>query len=204
MTKKEKDEKENKEEVFFYPELPTDPSMRTVSIYGEINEERASVIVSSLTVLKEMESPAISPDKDFKNEPLKIIVSSEGGNVQDMFAIYDCMRYVRQDCEIQTFGLGKVMSAGILLLSAGTKGKRRVGKHCRMMMHSVQGAHYGSIKELETDITEVRWYQEQFIEALSHESSLDHRQIKDIFSRKTDTYFDANQALEWGIVDEIV
>jgi len=204
MTKKEKDEKENNEEISFYPEFPTDPSMRIVSVYGEINEERASVIISSLIILKEIELPDINPDEDFKNEPLKIIISSEGGNVQDMFAIYDCMRDVRQDCEIQTFGLGKVMSAGILLLAAGTKGKRRAGKHCRMMMHSVQGGHYGSIKELETDITEVRWYQEQFVKALAHESSLDHRQVKDIFSRKTDTYFDAKQALEWGIVDEIV
>ena len=58
--------------------------------------------------------------------------------------------------------------------------------------------------ELETDIKEVRWYQKQFIEALASETKLSKREITNIFRRKTDTYFDAQKALEWGIVDEIV
>jgi len=72
------------------------------------------------------------------------------------------------------------------------------------MLHSVSGGQFGSLKELEVDLREVRWYENQFIKSLANESKLKESEIKEIFDRKTDTYFDAEQALEWGIVDEIV
>ena len=51
---------------------------------------------------------------------------------------------------------------------------------------------------------EVRWYEEQFIKSLAAESSMSEEEIKEIFDRKTDTYFDAEQAIKWGLADEIV
>ena len=72
------------------------------------------------------------------------------------------------------------------------------------MLHAVSGGHFGSLRELEVDIREVRWYQAQFAKALAIETKLSEKQIKAIFRKKTDTYFDAQQAVEWGIADEIV
>ena len=203
------EEKEAAENLMFFPDLGAEsPPIRTVSAYGEINEEQGKVITISLSCLRELgrteETKEDTTEPDISYEPIDVIISTEGGNVQDMFAIYDCMRDVRKDCDINTFGVGKVMSAGILLLAGGSPGKRRVGKHCRLMMHSVQGGHFGSIKELETDIREVRWYQEQFIKALVEETKLNYKELKTIFRKKTDTYFDAEQAVKWGIADEIV
>ena len=65
--------------------------------------------------------------------------------VAEMFALYDLMRMVREDCGIHTFGIGKVMSAGVLLLAAGTKGERRIGKNCRIMLHRVLTGDSGSL-----------------------------------------------------------
>ena len=202
-------EKEILENVMFFPDVSGDlPGMRTVSVYGEINEDQGRMITTALSVLRESgrteESDEDQDEPTISYSPIDFIVSTEGGNVQDMFAIYDCIRDVRKDCEIKTLGVGKVMSAGILLLAGGTPGKRRVGKHCRLMMHSVQGAHFGSIKELETDIREVRWYQEQLTKALAEETKLSYKELKSMFRKKTDTYFDAEQAVAWGIADEIV
>ena len=194
--------------LMFFPDMSNEPNIRTITVYGEINEERSKGCVTLLNLLKESgrttEEHEETKELETSFEPIDFLVSTEGGNVQDMFAIYDCMRDVQQECEVHTFGLGKVMSAGILLLAAGTKGKRKVGKHCRLMMHSVQGGHFGSLKELETDIREVRWYQDQFIKAIAAESNLDCKELRSIFRRKTDTYFDAEQAVKWGIADEIV
>jgi ATP-dependent Clp protease protease subunit len=202
-------EKEILEDVMFFPELSGElPGMRTISVYGEINEDQGRMITTALSILRESgrteESEKDKDDPTISYSPIDFIISTEGGNVQDMFAIYDCIRDVRKDCEIKTFGVGKVMSAGILLLAGGTPGERRVGKHCRLMMHSVQGAHFGSIKELETDIREVRWYQEQLTKALVEETKLSYKELKSMFRKKTDTYFDAEQAVAWGIADEIV
>jgi ATP-dependent Clp endopeptidase proteolytic subunit ClpP len=212
MTEETKDDKTEEEEqsLMIIPDLSVEPSIRMLNVYGEINEDRSRGTVSALNLLKltgqteteDEEDEEAEPEVSY--EPIEFFISTEGGNVQDMFSIYDCMRFIQQDCEIHTVGLGKVMSAGILLLAAGTKGKRKVGKYCRLMIHSIQGGQFGSIKELETDIREVRWYQEQFINAIANETKLDRKELKSIFRRKTDTYFDAEQALEWGIADEIV
>ena len=56
------------------------------------------------------------------------------------------------------------------------------------MLHSISGGHFGSLKELEVDIKEVRWFQDQYAKALAAETSLSERQIKNIFRKKTDTY----------------
>ena len=203
------DKEKEKDNILIFPDFSSGAIPKTLGVYGEIDEDRSKAVVSLLYLVKktaqtEKEVQEKEDEEHDPPEPVDFLISTEGGDVQEMFSIYDCMRDVQKDCEIHTFGIGKVMSAGILLLAAGTKGKRRVGKHCRLMMHSVQGGHFGSIKELETDIREVRWYQDQFIKSIVEETNLDRREIKNIFRRKTDTYFDAEQAVEWGIADEVV
>ena len=190
----------------------TENKSRTIGIYGPVTEESCNNAVSGLIYFRDIgrSQEVIYCEEDQEevvkeyNLPIELYISTEGGQVPDMFSVYDCMRDVRKDCDVLTFGLGKVMSAGVLILAAGTKGKRKVGRNCRLMIHSLQGGQYGSIKELEVDIKEVKWYQQRYIESLSRETNLTERQIKNFFRRKTDTFFDAKQALEWGIVDEIV
>ena len=121
-----------------------------------------------------------------------------------MFAIYDTMRMIRQECEIHTFGLGKVMSAGVLLLAAGTKGKRKIGKNCRVMLHSVIGGSHGSIHNLENEMEEIRFLQEQHIRCLIEETDMTKRYLNKLLNRKMNVYLTAEQAVELGIADEVV
>ena len=142
---------------------PTENKSRTIGIYGPVTEESCNNVVSGLIYFRDIgrSQEVIYCEEDQEevvkeyNLPIELYVSTEGGQVPDMFSVYDCMRDVRKDCDVLTFGLGKVMSAGVLILSAGTKGKRKVGRNCRLMIHSLQGSQYGSIKELEVDIQEV-------------------------------------------------
>ena len=121
-----------------------------------------------------------------------------------MFAIYDLMRHIKSECEIHTFGLGKVMSAGVLLLAAGTKGKRKVGKNTRLMLHSIQGGHFGSLSSLENEVEEARWLQTRMIEALVSETKLTKRQVQKMLDKKVDFYIDADEAIKFGIADTII
>ena len=206
-TKDENEEPEIKlNDLIVFPNLDLDSKSRTLGMYGEVSEEHSRALVTGLCYFRD--TGEVEEEKEGEREishlPINFIVSTEGGSVTDMFAVYDCMRDIRKECEIHTFGLGKVMSAGILLLAGGTPGKRRIGRNCRLMLHAVLGGHYGSLKELEIDIREVRWYQTQFTKALASETKLDEKEIKAIFRKKTDTYFDAEQAVKWGIADEVV
>ena len=204
----EAEDTEDKDEpqVLMFPDLGGDSYLRSFAIYGEINEDQGREAIQALQILhdKICDEQSKNENPDEPCDPIELLISTEGGHVQDMFSIYDCMRLVRRDCDIETFGVGKIMSAGILLLAGGTPGKRKVGANCRLMMHSVQGGHFGSIKELETDIREVRWYQNQLTKALLAETKIDPKELRSIFRKKTDTYFDAEQAVAWGIADEIV
>jgi ATP-dependent Clp endopeptidase proteolytic subunit ClpP len=179
---------------------------RIAGLYGEVNEENCKDLIGNLFALGNIKKTITNDDGEEAEitEPIEMIVSTEGGHVTEMFATFDVMEQVKKTCEIHTMGLGKVMSAGILLLAAGTKGKRKVGKHCRLMIHSISGGDFGSIKQLENNIKEVKWFQTQYTNALVANSNMSARQLKAIFRRKSDTYFDANQALKWGIVDEII
>ena len=82
--------------------------------------------------------------KDKNKKKPMVYISTYGGSADDMFGLYDIMRQVKDTSEIHTVGVGKVMSAGVLLLAAGTNGKRKIGKRCRVMIHSVIGGNQGS------------------------------------------------------------
>ena len=216
MTIEKKDppqDDEKSKDLIIFPDLfDSDPKSRLLGLYGDVNEEHCRNILSGLYyfrdtgVIEENTEPDEEKDPIIEKTylPIDFVISTEGGSVVDMFAVYDCIRDVRKDCEINTFGVGKVMSAGVLLLAGGTKGKRRVGRNCRLMLHALSGGQFGSLKELETDIKEVKWYQTQYIKALAKETNLQEKEIRSIVRKKTDTYFDAEQAVEWGIADEVV
>ena len=70
------------------------------------------------------------------------------------------------------------MSAGVLLLAAGTKGKRKIGRNCRVMIHSVRADQYGAIHNLENEFEETKWLQEQHINALIEESDMTKKHLK--------------------------
>jgi len=212
-TNPEQPENENENDLIIFPSLfDHESKSRLLGMYGEVNEERSKAAVASLYYFRDtgLIEEEIDSEEDEETViktsylPIDFIVSTEGGSVTDMFALYDCLREVRKDCEVISFGVGKVMSAGVLLLAGGTKGKRKIGRNCRLMLHAISGGHFGSLKELETDIKEVKWYQTQYAKALAEETNLTEKKIRAIFRKKTDTYFDAQQAVEWGIADEIV
>ena len=181
-------------------------TMRVAELYGEINEEMGSNIVASMLILKDAGRKTVQEeDKVVETyDPFELFISTPGGTAVDMFAIYDTMRMVKEDCEIHTVGLGKVMSAGVVLLAAGTKGKRKIGANCRVMIHSVIGGHHGSIQNLENEMEEVRWVQDQYNKALCAETDLTPRMLKRLLSKNVNIYLTAQEAVDYGIADIII
>ena len=144
-----------------------------------------------------------NPDITVNYEPFEFIISTLGGSAQEMFGLHDLMRAVRDQCEIHTVGLGKVFSAGTLLLASGSKGHRKIGKNCRVMIHSVISGNHGSIHNLENEMDEIRWVQDRYIEAMVSETSMSKSHLKKILNRKVNAYFTAEEAVELGIADTI-
>jgi ATP-dependent Clp protease protease subunit len=182
---------------------------RFLSLYGDVTERRCAEIVNNLFALRELYKAYDVPEEEVEEEPaeeepIEMLVSTHGGNTVDMFAVYDTMNLVKQDVDISTIGLGKVMSAGVLLLAAGTKGKRKVGAHCRLMLHGVSAGHVGEIHNLKNELEEAQWMQDRYIECLSENTSMTKKQITRLFDKQINTYFDAEDAIDYGIADEII
>lgn len=205
----EHDDDEEDEDIFI---MPPDDEIRIIGLYGPIDDERCGSVISMLYHMKETgkEIKPLNPDDEKCEEtittymPIEFLISTEGGAVTDMFAVYDVMQQIQKDCEVTTLGIGKVMSAGLLLLAAGTPGKRKIGKHCRLMIHPISTGNYGQLHDLDNTYREAKEMQEMYIQALCQHSKLTPKKIKTIFKKKLDYYFNASQALEWGIVDEII
>jgi len=195
----------------FGSSLGADKPLRKVGIVGDIVEEKTSDILYGMMSLhdsREEEEP-IDPD-DPKSEteivirPFEVVISTNGGDAREMFAIYDMMRHLRKDCVIETLGLGKVMSAGVPLLAAGTKGKRRVGKYCRLMLHHVSAGAIGGISQMQNEMKEVENIQKLYLEILAAETDMTTKQIKKLINKNVNVYLSAEEALKLGIVDEII
>ena len=189
------------------------PELRVTGIYGDITEEKCSETVWGLLALQETGRKLIeiqeeedSDERKFEeiNEPIDFYISSYGGAASEMFAVYDVMRSIRDDMAIRTHGVGKVMSAGVLLLAAGTKGERRVGKHCRIMIHGVISGQHGHLHDVENEFEEAKLTQKLYIKALASETDMSERHIKKLIDKKTNVYIDAARAVELGIADIII
>ncbi len=178
-------------------------SMRAMGLYGDINEEKAQEVINALMMLWDSAKKKDLEGKELMR-PFDFFISTNGGSADDMFAIYDLMTVIKnQGIDIGTIGLGKVMSAGVLLLAAGTKGKRRVARNCRIMIHSVIGGQHGPLHNLENEMDEIRQISEMYMRALVEETSLTTRRIKQLLDRKVNVYLSAEEAIEYGIADEI-
>jgi ATP-dependent Clp protease, protease subunit len=175
------------------------PEARSIMFVGEVTEERAADLISALLVLSQ------TKEEDAERaEPIKLYVSTYGGSADEMFGIYDVVNFCKKFCDIETIGLGKVMSAGTLMMASGTKGKRKIGKHCRVMIHAVNGGQVGDIHNLQNELEQTVSLQDSYIQAMSNETSMTKRQIQTLINRKVNVYLTAEEAIEKGLADEIL
>ena len=177
---------------------PQEPDLRLIGLFTEVMDEKVAELVHALLYLDEV-NRVRKEDK-----PIGFYVCTYGGSADDMFALYDVMRQVRESTEIHTVGMGKVMSAGVLILAAGTKGKRKIGKYCRVMIHSVIGGSHGSLPNLANEMEAMQQIQKDFIEALVAETNMTKKDLKKLLERKVNVYLSAEEAVELGIADIII
>jgi len=191
--------------------LEDKPELRLTGIYGSIEEEKCSETIYGLRALHLTGQREVPEDPDDENsktfttyEPIDFYISTFGGLATEMFAVYDTIRDLRDMTPIHTYGLGKVMSAGVLLLAAGTKGHRRIGKYCRVMIHGVVAGSHGHIADVENEFAETKFTQKMYIRALVEETNMTEKQIKKMIDKKTNVYIDAEEAVKLGIADIVV
>jgi len=186
---------------------PEEEMPSTFMLYGDVNEERAADIVSALLLLGDKKRVDKAKNRLPEGEELddiKFYISTYGGSADDMMAIYDMMRLTKLNRDVETIGMGKIMSAGTLILASGTRGKRKIMRNCRVMLHAVSAGSMGTIHNLVNEMEEVQNIQDMYIRALCAETLLTKRQLKKMLDQKVNVYLTAEEAVEYGLADEVI
>ena len=178
-----------------------DLDLRIVGLFSSVDEEKVSELATGLLYMNELNK---AEEDVTKRKDIDFYVSTYGGSADDMFALYDIMKNVQQTSNIRTIGMGKVMSAGVLILAAGTHGKRKIGKNCRVMIHSVAAGNHGELNHMINELEEIKNMQEMYIKCLVSETKLTETVLRNMLERGVNVYLTAEQAVEYGIADEIV
>ena len=182
----------------------SDKDPRIIGLFGSVEEEKAGELCYHLITMSEPQPPLVEGDPEESPEDITFYVSTYGGSADDMFSIYDVMNFAKTRCDVVTCGLGKVMSAGVLLLAAGTKGKRKIGRNCRVMIHAVSAGNIGSVHNLVNELDEIQNLQEAYIDAIVENSNFTKRSLKKLMDRKINVYLSAEEAIEHGIADILI
>jgi ATP-dependent Clp endopeptidase proteolytic subunit ClpP len=185
------------EEILLLAQQQEASGPKVVSLYGDIDEDNARDVVHAMRILES------GFTGEYEKDAFELLVSTNGGSALEMFSIYDTIRMIKEKAPVCTVGLGKVMSAGVLVLACGTKGYRKIGKNCRVMIHGVASGYAGSIHSLENELEEVQWIQQQYIKLLAAETDMTEKHITKLISRKVNVYLTAEESVEFGIADEV-
>lgn len=167
-----------------------DAKSRTVFLIGDITEQSAANAISRLVMLSQMDS-----------KPIRLVINTYGGALDESLAIYDTMKQLR--APVRTIGIGKIMSAGVLLLAAGEKGHRMIGAHARIMIHNAYSGFVGDPYEIESEYNEFKRLSELENGCLIAETKLTKKKLEQILKSRLDHYVTPEQAISYGIADKL-
>ena len=170
-----------------------DKDPRIIGLFGSVEEEKAGELCYHLITMSEPNTAIIEGEEPEPLEDITFYVSTYGGSADDMFSIYDVMNFAKTRCD-----------AGVLLLAAGTKGKRKIGKNCRVMIHAVSAGNVGTVHNLVNELGEIQNLQEAYIDAIVENSNFTKRTLKKLMDRKVNVYLSAEEAIEYGIADILI
>ena len=163
---------------------------RIVFLQGPIDDHSANIVVAQLLFLA-----AKDPEQD-----VQLYINSPGGVITAGLAIYDTMQYI--PCDVSTICVGQAASMATVLLAAGTKGKRLALPNSRIHMHQPLGGAQGQAVDVQIHAQELLKARERLNRILAEHTGQPIEKIERDTDR--DFYLSAEEALEYGLIDEIV
>lgn len=164
---------------------------REIFLWGEINDESAESIVKKILYFDSL-----------SNDDITIYVNSPGGVISSGLAIYDAMQYAKS--QISTVCMGQAASFGAVVLCAGTKGKRYVWEHARVLIHQplISGNMFGPASDIQIQAEEMLRIREDLNGILAKHTGQSIKKIAEDTDR--DFFMSADEAKKYGIIDKVI
>jgi len=176
-----------------YREMSIDDMLldnRIVFMVGEISYAMATQVIMKLLYLDNLK----------RSSEISLYINSPGGHVDDTMAIYDTMRFIGSP--VATYCIGSAQSGAAVILAAGAKGKRFSLPHAKMMLHQPWGGITGQAADIKIQAEEILRAKKMITEILAKHTGKSIEQITSETER--DRYLTADQALTWGLIDEVL
>jgi ATP-dependent Clp protease protease subunit len=161
---------------------------RIILIFGEINDLTSASVIAQMLYLESVS----------KTDPIYIYINSPGGSVTSGLAIYDVINYIK--CEVVTIGMGLCASLGAFLLATGDK--RYALSNTKVMIHQPLGKSEGQASDMMIVAEEIIKTKKRLNEILAFKTKQDILKIEKDCER--DFYMTSTEALEYGIIDEVL
>jgi len=163
---------------------------RIIFLGSQVNDEVANSIVAQMLFLQ----------SDDPKSDIHLYINSPGGSVTSGLAIYDTMQFVT--CDVATYCIGQCASMGAVLLTAGTKGKRRALPNSRIMIHQPLAGMEGTAEEIMIHAKEFRYIKQRLNMILQKHTGQPLDEIEKHTDR--DNFMAAEKAREYGLIDEVI
>ena len=163
---------------------------RVIFLVGEVNDHAANLVVAQMLFLE-----SENPEKD-----ISFYINSPGGSVSAGMAIFDTMNFIKP--AVSTLCMGMAASMGAFLLTSGAKGKRFCLPNSKVMIHQPLGGTRGQATEIEIHAREILNTREQLNRILAEKTGQPMEKIERDTER--DYYLSADEAKEYGLVDEVI
>ena len=160
-------------------------------LYGEIDD--STVMDAIYWITYENLKPG--------NEVLTMYINSEGGSLQDAFALIEVMQKSKK--VIRTIGIGSVCSAAFLIFAAGTKGQRIISETASVMCHQYSDGFSGKYHDIKAVAKENELANQRMVNLLKEFTELETRTIKSKLLPPSDVWFTADELIELGVADSI-
>jgi ATP-dependent Clp protease protease subunit len=163
---------------------------RVIFLVGQVEDHMANVIVAQMLFLE-----AENPEKD-----IHLYINSPGGSVTAGMSIYDTMQFIKPN--VSTICIGQACSMGAFLLAAGESGKRYCLPNSRVMIHQPSGGAQGQATDILIHAENIKNTKDKLNSILAHHTG---RAVEELAAdTERDNFMDANTALEYGLVDEVL
>lgn len=163
---------------------------RIIFLVGGISYERSTEVIMKLLYLDNLN----------RNTEINLYINSPGGSVDDTMAIYDTMRFVSSP--IATYCIGRAKSGGAVILAAGTKGKRFALPHAKIMLDQPWGGMTGQAADIKIQAEEILKAKKMINGLLAEHTGQPIEKIEAETER--DRYMTAEEALQYGLIDEVL
>lgn len=180
------------------------PMRRKLFFAKQVDQDSIEYLSEQIILINEndryLEKIYTIHDLEYKPKPIEIFIDSYGGYVYQVLGLLSIMD--KSVTQIHTIVTGAAMSCGFMILLFGHK--RFAYELATPMYHQMSGGYWGKIQDMEEEVKEIKRLQTKFDQLIIKRTNITKEKLEDVRKRKIDWYMSAQEAKEYGVIDEII